>query len=221
MNLEGKTWYENGKLKAIWDKFSAKSWDINGHLRYEKNTDWDTEDVEEKFYFEDGKLKFRKFTNLHISKQDYFAPDGGWLLTYKFLYDYSPMRDEAFYNDEAFFKWYFEILNYEIEELQSENDSASKECVDFIWIWIWNVWAKDKIKFVEILANLLFHPQTEAVNHTIFMIAYNRYKNAIQDYYLAHNQAFTNNNLTAIFAKIAEEEAHLDQQNYARKIRAL
>lgn len=219
--IKGKTWYEDGKLESIWDKFSAKSWDIGGNLKYEKTTDLATEDVEERFYFEDGKLKFRKFTNLHISKQDYFAADGEWLLTHKFLFDYSPMRDEAVYNDEALFKWYFEILDNEMNDSQDENHSITKGRVDLIWIWIWEVWAKDKIKFIEILAALLLHPQVEVIKHTIFMVAFHRYKNAIQDYYLTHNQSFTNNNLTAVFIKIAEEEARLDKQNYERKIRTL
>jgi hypothetical protein len=209
--MKGKTWYEHGILESAWDNLGSKYWSNNGQLVFEKNTDTEDEGTEERWYFGDGKLKYWKTSNLHICTQGYFAPDGEWLLTHKFLYDYSPMRDEALYNEQALFKWYFEILNYETTEGEEKYSAESQQRMNLIWIWFWEVRKNDKNKFMEIFAKLMLHPQPKVVRDLINIVAYHRLIKELENYYLAQNQAITENPLAEVFASIEAEQKRLDE----------
>lgn len=216
----GKTWYENGHQESVWERYTAKTWDEKGSLIYEKYVDPDTEASEEFFYFTDGGLKFKQFTNLQICVKEYYAPNQEHLLTQKIYFHTSPITDEVVYNHEALEKWYFDVLDYESQSLDMEHFPKDVSYrMHLIWMWFWEVLKKDKDLFINILYRLLQHPQKSVVNSCVQIVAYHRFLEPIQTLY--HQVSGDNDSLNTLFDEIKKQQSLMDTNNPDRKMKTL
>jgi antitoxin component YwqK of YwqJK toxin-antitoxin module len=214
--LHGKTWHENGKEEFVWERYTTQTWDKEGTLIYEKYVEPDTEASEEFFYFKNGSVKFKQFTNLQICVKEYYSPNQELLITQKVYFHTSPITDEVVYNHDALQEWYFEILRYEHEGVDMEyfpNEVNGR--MHLIWMWFWDIFKMSNTSFFEILINLLQHPQKSVVDTCVQIIAYHRFLDGILHIY--HKKMSASVDVESIFDQIKAQQKLMDESKPHRE----
>lgn len=161
LGLKTTVFFENGNTNKeyIWvpesGKYDCKVWNIEGKLIRE-NDCW---------YYVGGQIKeIREVLSTDHSIQKRFSKSGEWMYAVTNKRDESGRFErETQYNEPVMWANYHPCL---IEENPELADGDDKNQTLFIWLWFWKVFDEDGKKYLEIVADLLKHPEME-VRRTI------------------------------------------------------
>lgn len=178
--ISSKKYYLNGNLNSetISKPYSYKVWNTDSTIIRQNNT----------FYYLNGQIKkiyggdndsysikaFNKMGQLIYTVQKDIWIDG------------QSVRN-VLYEDEVLNNCYFDLL---IEENPELADTEEKNDTHQIWMWFWTIFEKDKLKYLDIVNELMTHPSKEVIKTVAIIIASHKYHNFVAKETLDNSECY-------------------------------
>ncbi len=177
--IESKSFYQTGEKKSIINAKECKLWSKTGMLLLEI----DFISGIRKSYFLDGTIKSHSNKNDESYIAQYYNKQGNWV-NIQLPHNMEKLKTLVNYNDKEIIVCYFDLIAKEkLPELEYDQlfQQDENQRAHLIWMWLWDVFDKNKKLYFSIINDLMTHSDVEVLEGVALIIAIHKFEKYIAD----------------------------------------